>query len=87
MQALPLGAHRGPIRGYAHIGRAAREIADAMLDLATAYGRIAERGAWEAWTDRVLAVIEDQPGEGVDDTAYFRALRAAAARPLPPLSR
>ncbi len=85
IEALPLGAHRGPIRGYAHIGRAARDIADALLDLATRYGRIAERGVWEAWTARVLAAIDDQPGEGVDDTAYFLALRAVAGEPLPPV--
>jgi len=83
IETLPLGDHRGPIRGYAHIGRAAREIADALLDLATASGRITDRRAWAAWTARVLTVIDDQPGEGVDDTAYFRALRAAAEAPLP----
>jgi glycosyltransferase involved in cell wall biosynthesis len=87
IETLPLGTHRGPIRGYAHIGRAAREIADALLDLATAYGRIAERRAWEEWTARVIGAIEDQPGEGADDTAYFRALRAAAGAPLPPVAR
>jgi glycosyltransferase involved in cell wall biosynthesis len=86
IEALPLGAHRGPIRGYAHIGRAAHEIADALLDLAAAHGRIAERAAWEAWTARVLAAIDDQPAEGADDAAYFRALRAAAAHPLPHIS-
>jgi glycosyltransferase involved in cell wall biosynthesis len=87
IETLALGAHRGPIRGYAHIGRAGREIADALLDLGTAYGRIAERAAWEAWTARVVAAIEDQPGEGADDTAYFRALRAAAGTALPPVAR
>jgi glucosyl-3-phosphoglycerate synthase len=83
VEALPLGVHRGPIRGYAHIGRAAREIAAALLDLATAHGRIADRAAWEAWTERVLAVIEDQPGEDADDRDYFERLRAAAGGRLP----
>ena len=87
IEVLPLGAHRGPTRGYAHIGRAARDIADALLDLAVGYGRIADRGAWEAWTARVLATIDDQPGEGADDTAYFHALRAVAGEPLPPVPR
>jgi hypothetical protein len=85
-EALPLGAHRGPIRGYAHIARAAREIAAALLDLATAHRRIEDRAEWGAWTARVLAVIEDQPGEGADDSAYLRRLREAAAQPLPALS-
>jgi glucosyl-3-phosphoglycerate synthase len=84
IETAPLGVHRGPIRGYAHIGGAAHDIAGALLDLAVAHGRITDRGAWEAWTGRVLAAIDDQPGEGADDTAYFRTLRAAAAAPLPP---
>jgi glucosyl-3-phosphoglycerate synthase len=87
IETLSLGAYRGPTRGYAHIGRAARDIADALLDLATAYGRISERTPWEAWTARVVAAIDGQPGEDADPTAYFRALRAAAADPLPPAPR
>jgi glucosyl-3-phosphoglycerate synthase len=84
IETVPLGVYRGPVRGYAHIGRAARDIAGALLDLGVAHGRITDRPGWEAWTGRVLAAIDDQPGEGADDTAYFRALRAAAAAPLPP---
>jgi glucosyl-3-phosphoglycerate synthase len=87
IEILPLGTHRGPIRDYAHIGRAAHDIGDALLDLAVAHGRIADRMAWEAWAARVLAAIDDQPGEGADDTDYFRALRAAAAQPLPIMAR
>ena len=83
IEVLPLGTHRGPIRDYAHIGRAAREIAEAVLDLADRYERIADREPWEAWTARVLAAIDAQPGEGADDTAYLEALRAASGEPLP----
>jgi hypothetical protein len=87
IETLPLGPYRGPTRGYVHIGRAAREIAGALLDLAVGYGRIADRGAWEAWTARVLKAIDDQPAEYADDTAYFRALRAVAREPLPVIRR
>jgi glucosyl-3-phosphoglycerate synthase len=84
IEMLPLGRYRGPLRDYAHIGRAARDIAETMLDLAAAHGRLADRAAWEAWTARVLGVIDDQPGADADDTEYFDRLRAAAAEPLPP---
>lgn len=84
IEAPRLGTYQGPIRDYANIPQAARDIAVTLLDLAQAHGRIQERNPWEVWTERVLAVIDEQPREGADDAAYLRALQTAASEPLPP---
>lgn len=83
IETLALGTLRGPVRDYANIPRLARDIATALLDCGQAHGRIADRGPWDDWTERVLAVIDEQPGDGEADEAYLHALRTAAAAPLP----
>jgi glucosyl-3-phosphoglycerate synthase len=84
-ELCPLGYHRGPTR-YERAAKIGGEVARTILDLAEAHGRLdaAARPAWEAWLDPVLALIAGQPPDGAPADEFMRAVRAAAARPLPP---
>jgi hypothetical protein len=84
-QLCDLGGYRGPLRGYRHIPAMAADIAEAILDLGEAHGRLphAERPLWDAWADGLLAVIADDPPAGESDEAYLRRLAEAARRPVP----
>lgn len=62
------------------------EIADAILDAATAHGRLASgaRDQWDRWVERVLSVIRGYHGEESAQADYLDHLTAAAGEPLPP---
>lgn len=83
----PLGDQRGPLRGYLNVASIGAEVATAILDLAELHGRLdpSMRHRWDDWIESALEVIRDQPAEGADDDDYLRRLRAASARPLPPV--
>ena len=81
-----LGACENPIRDYLNVPAMGRDVADAVLDIAQASGRLhpGSRAAWDRWVDEVLGVIRRQPPAGAPDDAYIERLLAVAARPLPP---
>jgi glucosyl-3-phosphoglycerate synthase len=79
---LDVGVYEGPVRLKPGLGF---EVAEAILDLAEEHGRLDPRlrPRWDAWVDRVMAVIDSQPLNGRPDAHYRARLAAAAARPLP----
>jgi glucosyl-3-phosphoglycerate synthase len=81
----PLGAHRGPLRGYANAPAMAMDVAAAILDLAEFHGRLDphERPRWDEWVEPAVDLIRGQPPPGADDAEYRRRLTEMAARPLP----
>lgn len=82
VRSIHVGAYSGPIRDRSGMGR---EIAEALLDLAVALGRLdpALRPAWDEWVERVMEVIESGPRYG-DVDAYHARVAEAGAQPLPP---
>jgi hypothetical protein len=62
------------------------EIADAILDVAVAHGRLAPelRGAWMDWVDHALAEIAGYRAAGEDREVHRARIMELADRPLPP---
>jgi glucosyl-3-phosphoglycerate synthase len=77
-----LGQFVGPLRGFKNLPGMARDVAGAILDLAGSNDRLsaADRPAFAAWIDEVVAVIETMPAPDADATEYRERLDAAAAR-------
>ena len=65
-----------------------REIANAVLDLAEYYSRLAPaaRQAWNEWVSEAMAVISEYRGTADERPAFLRRLAALTERPIPPVS-
>ena len=77
-----IGEYRGPIRPS---GAIARDVAQAILDLAVEHGRLAAgaRRPWDAWAAKVADVILTRPEQGPLDEFRQRLEAAVATRPEP----
>jgi hypothetical protein len=83
--AIHLGEYVGPLRGYRNTVPVADAVAATILDRAVAHGRIAPdaRGAWDAWTARVIAALATVPPSGRDGDEFLARVADAANQPLP----
>jgi glycosyltransferase involved in cell wall biosynthesis len=80
-RVVDVGVYEGPVRVKPTLPK---EVGDAILDLAEAYGRLepGRRRPWDAWVDEVAAVARTQtPGDPDDD--YRARFAAVTSRPLP----
>jgi glucosyl-3-phosphoglycerate synthase len=80
-RVIDVGMYEGPVRAKPTLPK---EVGDAILDLAEAYGRLepGRRRLWDAWVDEVAAVARTQtPGDPSED--YLDRFAAATSRSLP----
>lgn len=88
-----VGTYWGPVRSKPLLPR---EVGTAILDMAEARGRIDGRArpAWDEWVERIVAIVVERaahrsegptPSENLAEPDYVGRLRAASARPLPPV--
>lgn len=68
-----------------HGAEMGREIADAILTLAVAQGRLAaaERPDWEAWVENIVAEIAGYRGDRASRAGWHARVTELAATPLP----
>jgi hypothetical protein len=83
--SCPVGWFRGKLRNYTNMPAMATDVAEALLDLGEAHGRLSEaaRPAWEAWVAEAVELIGGQPLPGADDRAFLDDLARVSARALP----
>jgi hypothetical protein len=83
---VDVGVFNGPVRTKPELGL---EVAQVLLDMATAHGRLDERlrPEWDAWVAAVMEVLWTQPEPDDPPRDYPARLAAVASRPTPATSR
>jgi glucosyl-3-phosphoglycerate synthase len=81
-EVAPIGTYQSRFRFKPSMGC---EIAQAVLDLAERYGRLAPeaRPAWDDWAGQAIAVISGYHGGPDERPAFVRELTSLAQRPTP----